>query len=262
MDFLQSIDVLILTRNEETNLARTLDALRRFPRIVVLDSDSTDGTLQIAAEHPNVRVCSREFDNHAAQWTHGLHDCGLTAPWVLALDADYVLDAALVDEIAALAPPPDVGGYRASFRYCINGRALSGSLYPPVVILYRREGASYVQDGHTHRLIPSGRVEALHHAAAHDDRKPFSAWLAAQDRYARLECESLRKARWADVKWSDRIRKLVVVAPWLVPLYCLTLKRGLLDGRAGLLYAVQRGIAEAILSAHLIDAGFSRSSKP
>ena len=195
MDFLQSIDVLILTRNEEANLARTLDALRRFPRVVVLDSGSTDATVQIAASNPNVRVCSREFDNHAAQWTHGLRDCGLTAPWVLALDADYVLDAALVDEIAALAPPPDVGGYRASFRYCIDGRALSGSLYPPVVILYRREGASYVQDGHTQRLIPVGRVEALRHAAAHDDRKPFSAWLVAQDRYARLECESLRKAR-------------------------------------------------------------------
>jgi glycosyltransferase involved in cell wall biosynthesis len=262
MDFLQSIDVLILTRNEEANLARTLDALRRFPRIVVLDSDSTDGTLRIAANYPNVRVCVRRFDGHAAQWTHGLQECGVTAPWVLALDADYVLDAALVDEIAALAPPADVGGYRANFRYVINGRALSRSLYPPVVILYRREGASYVQDGHTHRLVPVGRVEGLRHAAAHDDRKPFSAWLAAQDRYARLECESLRKARWSDVKWSDRIRKLVVVAPWLVPLYCLTLRRGLLDGRAGLLYAMQRGIAEAILSAHLIEAGFTGSSKP
>jgi glycosyltransferase involved in cell wall biosynthesis len=262
MDFLQNIDVLIITRNEEANLARTLEVLRRFPRVIVLDSGSTDGTLQIAANHANVRVCSHDFDSHAAQWTHGLQACGLTAPWVLALDADYVLDAALVDEIAALAPPTDVGGFRASFRYCINGRALSGSLYPPVVILFRREGASFAQDGHAHRLIPVGRVQPLHHLVSHDDRKPFSAWLAAQDRYARLECELLRNARWADVKWADRIRKLVVVAPWFVPLYCLTLRRGLLDGRAGLLYAVQRGIAEAILSAHLIDAGWGRSSKP
>jgi hypothetical protein len=66
----------------------------------------------------------------------------------------------------------------------------------------------------------------------------------------------------ADLKWSDRIRKLVVVAPWLVPLYCLTLKRGLFDGRAGLLYAVQRGIAEAILSARLLESGLMRSPKP
>jgi hypothetical protein len=119
-----------------------------------------------------------------------------------------------------------------------------------------------VQEGHTQRIVPVGRVEALRNLASHDDRKPFSAWLAAQDRYARLECETLRNSRWADVKWSDRIRKLVVIAPWLVPLYCLTLRGGLLDGRAGLLYAVQRGIAEAILSAHLIESGLRGRSRP
>lgn len=254
MDFLQGIDVLILTRNEEPNLERTLGALARFPRIVVLDSGSTDGTLEIAARHPNVRVCSHPFESHAAQWTHGLQECGLSSPWVLALDADYVLDPALVDEISTLEPAPDVGGYRVRFRYCIEGRRLSGSLYPPVVILYRREGASYVQDGHTHRLVPRGRVLPLAGRVSHDDRKPFTGWLAAQDRYARLECAALRNARWAELKWSDRVRRLAVVAPWLVPLYCLTVGRGLLDGRAGLLYAVQRGIAESILSARLIEA--------
>src|SRR3569623_656622 len=258
MDFLTHIEVLILTRDEEANLARTLAALRRFPRVVVLDSGSTDATLEIAARHPNVRVCSRPFEGHAAQWTHGLTQCGIAAPWVLALDADYVLDAALVDEIAALAPDPGVAGYRARIRYLVQGRPLSGSLYPPVVILYRREGASYRQDGHTHRLVPAaGRILSLDARVSHDDRKSFSSWLAAQDRYARLECDALRRARWGELKWSDRIRRLVVIAPWLVPLYCLTVNRGLLDGRAGLLYAVQRGIAEAILSARLIEAAFA-----
>jgi glycosyltransferase involved in cell wall biosynthesis len=257
MDFLQAIDVLVLTRNEEANIARTLGALSRFPRVTILDSGSTDATLDIAARHANVRVCSHPFESHSAQWTHGLTQCGLTAPWVLALDADYVLDAALVDEIAALSPAADVGGFRATFRYCIAGRALSGSLYPPVVILYRREGASYVQDGHTHRLVPAGRVLPLHAQVAHDDRKPFAAWLAAQDRYARLECDALRNARWSDLKWSDRVRRLVFVAPWLVPLYCLTVGRGLLDGRAGLLYALQRAIAESILSVRLLEASLA-----
>lgn len=257
MDFLHSIDVLVLTWNEEANLGRTLAALVRFPRVVVLDSGSTDATLQIAAGYPNVRVCSHPFESHAAQWTHGLLHCGISAPWVLALDADYVLDPGLVDEIAALQPKPGVGGYRASFRYCIDGRPLSGSLYPPVVILYRREGARYVQDGHTHRLVPAAQVEPLRGKVSHDDRKPLSTWLAAQDRYARLECAALRSARWVDLKWSDRIRRLVVIAPWLVPLYCLTVRRGFLDGRAGLLYAVQRGIAESILSARLIEAALA-----
>lgn len=257
MDFLQSIDVLILTFNEEANIARTLAALRRFPRVVVLDSGSTDATLEIASRHANVRVASHRFEGHAAQWNFGLTRCGLSAPWVLALDADYVLPDELVEEIAALSPPAGVGGYLARFRYWMQGRPLSGSLYPPVVVLYRRDGASYAQDGHTQRLRPAGRVMALRSRVAHDDRKPFSAWLAAQDRYAQLERDALRSARWGTLKWGDRIRRLVVIAPWLVPLYCLTVGRGLLDGRAGLLYALQRGIAESILSARLLEAALT-----
>jgi len=261
MDFLQSIDVLILTRNEEPNIARTLQPLRRFPRVVVLDSGSTDRTVEIAQGFPNVRVRTHPFESHAAQWTHGLRECGLQAGWVLALDADYVLDERLVDEIAAIAPAAGVDGYRVRFRYCIHGRALSASLYPPGVILYRREGASYVQDGHSQRVVLAGRVLPLQGLASHDDRKPFSAWLAAQDRYARIECDALRSAAWRDLNWRDRIRRLMVVAPWLVPLYCLTVGRGLLDGRAGLFYALQRGLAETILSARLLEAALLETAK-
>lgn len=253
---LDQADVLILTWNEASNIARTLDALSRFPRVVILDSGSTDSTMEIAARYPNVRVCTRAFDNHAAQWNHGLVACGLRAPWVLALDADYVLSPELVDEIACLEPHAQVGGYQAGFKYCINGRALSGSLYPPVGVLYRRQGAEYVQDGHTQRITFAGQTEQLRNNILHDDRKPVSAWLAAQDRYAKLECELLLSMRWAQLRWRDRLRRLTFITPWLVPLYCLTAKRGLLDGRAGLFYALQRGIAESLLSVRLLEAQF------
>jgi glycosyltransferase involved in cell wall biosynthesis len=262
MEFLQHIDVLILTYNEEPNIARTLAALGQFPRIVVVDSGSTDRTCEIAASHPNVRIERHPFKSHATQWTFGLAECRLQAPWVLALDADYVLGAELVDEISSLSPPGDVGGYRARFQYMVLGRPLSASLYPPIVILYRREGASYMQDGHTHRLVPRGRLLELQHFVSHDDRKPFAAWLAAQDRYARLECDVLRAARWGDLKWSDRVRRLLVIAPWLVPLYCLFLRGGVFDGRAGLLYAAQRAIAETILSARLLEAALVADDSP
>jgi glycosyltransferase involved in cell wall biosynthesis len=258
MAFALRVEVLILTWNEEANLGRTLDGLVRFPRVVVLDSGSTDRTLDIAARYPNVRIASRPFDNHAAQWNHGLTACDIEAPWVLALDADYVLTSALAEEIDTLDPAPSTGGYWASFRYCIGGQPLSGSLYPPVMILYRREGASYRQDGHTQRVAIEGEAHALKASLLHDDRKPMSAWLAAQDRYARLECQSLRGTPWLALGWRDRLRRMVLVTPWLVPLYCLTIGRGLLDGRRGLLYATQRGIAEAILSARLLQSGLSR----
>lgn len=254
MSFLQQVGVLILAYNEAPNIGRTLDALTAFPEVLVLDSGSTDETLAIAACYPNVRVATRPFDSHAAQWNHGLTACGLNRGWVLALDADYVLPEALVGEIDALVPVDDVSGYLTGFRYCVWGRELSGSLYPPVVTLYRREKARYVQDGHTQRVQIDGRVLPLSGRIRHDDRKPLARWLASQDRYAQLECELLLSKPWAALRWRDRLRRMKVVTPWLVPLYCLTVGRGLLDGWAGLYYALQRGVAETILSLKLFEA--------
>lgn len=259
--FFQSVEVLILTWNEEANLARTLDALRRFPRIVVLDSGSTDATAAIVARYANSRLCIRPFDNHSAQWNHGLRACGITAEWVLALDADYVLTEPLAMEIAQLNPAPEVGGYRAGFTYCVNGRPLSGSLYPPVTVLYRRAGASYVQDGHTQRVVHAGSAMPLRELMLHDDRKPLSAWLAAQDRYAKLECELLLVTPWSRLGWRDRLRRMLVITPWLVPLYCLTVGKGVLDGKAGMYYALQRGIAESILALRLLEQHFATREK-
>jgi glycosyltransferase involved in cell wall biosynthesis len=247
------IDVLILTFNEEANIARTLDALVAFPSVVILDSGSTDATLAIAARYPNVRVCTRRFDTHAAQWNHGIHACGLEAEWVLALDADYVLPPALVREIRGLEPTPVVWGYRARFKYCIEGRPLTGSLYPPVTILYRREGAIYEQDGHTQRVRAGGQVNALATPVLHDDRKPLGRWLTAQDRYAQLEADAIFQAEWKQLRAADRLRRMIVITPWLVPLYCLVVGKGFLDGRAGLLYAIQRGVAESILALKLLE---------
>ena len=254
MSFLDKVGVLILTFNEAPNIGRTLDALAAFPEVTVLDSGSTDDTLAIVGRYPNVRVCHRPFDNHSAQWNHGLAACGLQREWVLALDADYVLPADLVREMAALAPGSDVAGYSTAFTFWILGKPLSRSLYPPVTTLYRRAGAHYEQDGHTQRITLGGTVLSLTGRIAHDDRKPLARWLAAQDRYARLECDLLLSKPWSALTWRDRLRRMKFITPWLVPLYCLTVGRGLLDGRAGLYYALQRGVAEAVLSLKLLES--------
>src|SRR5262245_2369854 len=149
MSFLEQISVLILTCNEAPNIQRTLGALSSFSDIVVLDSGSNDGTIEVALRYADVRYLVRPFDTHAAQWNHGLTSCCIERPWVLALDADYILSPALVDEIASLSPGIPISGYRVGFRYCVIGRPLSAALYPPLIALYRRNRAHYVQEGHT-----------------------------------------------------------------------------------------------------------------
>ncbi len=250
---LDAITPVILTLNEAPNLERTLAALGWARDVVVVDSGSDDGTLEIARRHANVRTFTRAFDSHAAQWNFATGSTGIASDWILALDADYVLTPELVEELRGLVPPDAVAGYRTRFVYCVNGRALRASVYPPVLTLFRRGRGSYEQDGHTQRLRLDGDEVPLAHPIRHDDRKPLARWLAAQARYMTLEARKLSESPSSTLNLPDRLRKAIVIAPPAVLLYLLFAKGLVLDGRAGLYYALQRATAELLLALRLLE---------
>lgn len=247
MSFLSQVTPLVLTWNEEANIARTLSGLSWADDIVVVDSGSSDGTLALLRDQPRARLFTRGFTSHADQWNFGLRETGIASEWVLTLDADYLVDNSFASELQALAPPPEINGYIAPFVYWSLGQRLRGSLYPPRIVLFRKESGAFVQDGHTQRLRLDGRVGHLSRAVHHDDRKDLARWLQSQDSYARLEAQRIAHGQ---VTWVDRLRRLGVGPP-LAALYALVVKRTLLDGPAGWYYALQRGVAEAILALHL-----------
>lgn len=255
---LNQITPIILTFNESPNICRTLDELTWATDIVIVDSYSTDDTVELIMKYPQVRLFQRKFDSHANQWNYAINETAVNSEWILALDADYVLSEAIVNELDALESEPVINAYEAGFKYCILGKPLSGALYPPVIVLYRRDKAAYIQDGHTQRVQIEGDVGNLSGLIFHDDRKPLSSWLQAQDRYMELEAELLSKKKWHELEQPDKIRKLVVIAPVIVFFYCLLVKRGLFDGWAGLYYAFQRSLAEVILSFHIIQVIISK----
>ena len=250
---LDSITPLILTYNEAPNIGRTLEQLRWAREIVVVDGFSDDETLEIAKAFPQVRVYQREFDSHENQWNFGLKETGISSEWVLGLDADYVLTEDLLAELQTFSPEPRVNGYRAKFIYCIEGKRIRSGVYPPVTVLYRKDKASYFQDGHTHRLAVDGRVENLRAPILHDDRKALSRWLEAQARYTKLEADKLLAADQGSLSWTDRVRRWRVVAPAAMLFYCLIIRGGVADGWAGFYYAFQRSLAELMLALHLLD---------
>jgi glycosyltransferase involved in cell wall biosynthesis len=251
---------LILTYNEAPNIARTLDRLAWAKRVVVVDSLSSDDTEAIARRYPNVAFFQRPFDAHARQWNFGLNETGIETGWVLALDADYILPEDFVEELRALAPEGGVAGYRAGFRYCIDGVPLRGTVYTPVTVLFRREQATYAQHGHTQRVEVAGTVAELRARILHDDRKPLARWFASQVKYMRLEAEVLLRTPFANLDLPDRVRRLVVVAPPAMFLYCLVAKLAILDGWRGLYYACQRAVAEMVLSVFLLEGMLARRS--
>lgn len=240
----------MITFNEAPNLARCLDSVSWAPRVLVVDSGSTDDTLAIARRYPQAEIVHRVFDDFATQCNFGLSL--VTTPWVLSLDADYELSADLVREIAELHDST-AAGYQAGFVYCIHGRALRGTLYPPRTVLYRHDLARYRNEGHGHRVVIDGPVRLLAGRIRHDDRKPLGRWLASQQSYARREADHLLSSDRTELRRTDRIRLMGWPAPILVFAYTLIWKGCVLDGWPGWLYVLQRTLAETMIALEIVD---------
>lgn len=254
-DSLRHVTILVITYNEELNIARTLDSVSFANRIVVVDSGSTDQTLQIIGKYPQAEVYERAFTTFAEQCNFGLEQA--CSEWVVSLDADYVLPAeAPVGIETALCSGEDF--HAAGFEYCIAGRPVRGGILPPRVVLFRAGSARYVDDGHGHRLAINSVPQRLPFRIRHDDRKPLRRWLAVQVRYAEQEADKLSQASFAELGLNDRFRKLLFVAPPAVFLLVYVLRGGFLSGWRGLYYALQRFTAELLLSLYLMERVIKR----
>jgi glycosyltransferase involved in cell wall biosynthesis len=255
---IEHITPLVITFNEAPNIARTLDRLTWAQRIVVIDSGSTDETLEIVRSYPQAKVIARPFDDFASQCNFGIAQVG--TDWVLSLDADYELSDALVDEIRILRPDAEISGYRAHFVYRIHGRPLHGALYPPRTVLYRKDKAYYRNEGHGHRVMVEGKIVPLAGLIFHDDRKPLARWFAAQEQYAAKEAEHLLAAEPKSLRRNDRIRLAAWPAPLAVFAYTLIFRGCLLDGWRGWYYALQRLLAETLIALEISDRRLRRAS--
>src|SRR5437773_2549896 len=107
------ISVLILTLNEEENLPACMESVKWSDDIVVLDSFSTDKTVEIARA-AGARVMQRQFDNWAAHQNWALENIQFKNPWVYYSDADEIVTSGLRDELLAIARNPEEN--RAAFR--------------------------------------------------------------------------------------------------------------------------------------------------
>lgn len=251
---LADITPLILTYNEEENIDRTLSSLVWANQILIIDSYSNDKTLEIAQAYPQVKIIQRQFDTHTQQWNYGVEN--VLTDWVLSLDSDYFISHDLLYEIKSLKLTNDINGYFIPFKYCVFKKPLRGTILPPRQALFNRQYARYIDDGHTQLLKNRGVSSSLKNYIYHDDRKPLSRWLWAQDRYLVIEAKKLTETPWSELSWGDRIRTFKILAPFIIVFYCLILKGGVLDGWRGWYYAFQRMLAEILLSLRLIEAEY------
>ncbi|WP_028981506.1 glycosyltransferase family 2 protein [Sporocytophaga myxococcoides] len=246
----KDLTALIITYNEESNLFRVLEKLTWVPKVIILDSGSTDKTLGIANQFSNVSVVYRKFDSFAEQCNYGLSL--INTEWTLSLDADYVFTDALIGEVQNALTKPLFDSYEVAFRFCVYGYPLRSDNTTPRIILFKTKKGQYFNDGHAHRLLLDGTLNRFTNEILHDDRKDLSRWFRNQDKYSLQECHKILNEK--ELRKIDKIRKLKWLAPFLVFFYCLFVKRLIFDGWHGWYYTLQRTMVEIMFTLRLIEA--------
>jgi glycosyltransferase involved in cell wall biosynthesis len=225
------ISATIITLNEERNIARVIESLRCVDEIVVVDSGSTDRTVEIA-EKLGARVVESAWPGYANQ--KNLAADQASYDWILSIDADESLSEALEAEIWQLKKAgPQFDAYTVPRMAQYLGRWIRhGGWYPDLKIrLYDRRKAKW-EGAYVHESLKvSSRVGHLEANLLHFTCDSLSEHLRTMDRYTTLAAEQLL-ATGEKVTWS----RLIVHPPWtFVQTYFL--KLGFLDGLEGLAIA-------------------------
>ncbi len=128
------IAVIILTYNEELHIRRCLENVKVFAKeIYIIDSFSTDKTLEIASEYPTVTILQHKWENnHAKQFNWGLNNSPIKAKWVLRLDADEYLTPELIEELVNRLNnlDPKITGILFKRRHYFMGEWMKRGIYP------------------------------------------------------------------------------------------------------------------------------------
>ena len=131
------ITAIILTYNEELHIKRCLDNISSFvDEVYIIDSFSTDKTLEIARTYGNVRILQNKWVNYATQFNWALENARITSKWVLRLDADEYLTDELKDELKKRLQvvPDDITGIVFPLRRVWMGKIIRHGM-PQVKLL-------------------------------------------------------------------------------------------------------------------------------
>jgi glycosyltransferase involved in cell wall biosynthesis len=178
------ITVCILLKDGARTLAETLDSVRSFNEIIVLDNGSTDESKKIATSYPNVRWMESSFIGFGP--LRNVASALASNDWILALDADEVISQELLKEINALHKDPK-SVYSIPRDNYYNGKHIKGcGWYPDRVIrLYNRKETRY-SDSQVHESVIAQKVEPLHSPILHTPFQTTADFLAKMQHYSTL----------------------------------------------------------------------------
>ena len=266
------LTAIILTKNEELNIKECMDSIRHLAsRIIVVDSFSTDRTVELAREN-GAEIYQHEFINYSKQFLYGLNETGITTKWVLRIDADERLTAASSAEIEQLCrenSETDVNGIVLRFEVTFLGKKLRhGGIYPFRKLLVFKYGIGTIEDRNMdeHIVLSEGRSVEVKNDSEHHDYKDLTYWVNKHNWYSSREVldymanaknhqetgkELNRKAGIKRfIKFNIYYKLPMGMRAHLYYWYRYYIKLGFLDGREGKIYA----FLQAYWYRYLVDA--------
>jgi (heptosyl)LPS beta-1,4-glucosyltransferase len=227
----QNLTVIIPCKNERMNIRPCVESAKRVAdEILVADSGSTDGTLDIVRQVGGCRIVEREYVNSGNFKNWAIPQA--TCPWVLIVDADERVTEALAAEInALLAGTPKRDGYHIyRANYFLGHRIhFSGWGWDKVLRLFRRDMGRYVgESDHAEVSVASGRVGHLRARLQHFTYWTYEQYFRKFHRYTSQSADNKHAA-------GKRASYLyMLLSPPLRFVHCYVVRLGFLDGMAGL----------------------------
>ncbi|MBE9208491.1 glycosyltransferase family 2 protein [Nostoc sp. LEGE 06077] len=257
--------IYILTYNEELDIAPCIESAMLSDDIIVVDSCSSDRTVEIASRYP-IRVVQHAFESHGRQRTWMLESIPPKYEWVYILEADERMTPELFAECTQAMQNPNYIGYYVAERVMFMNRWIRYSTqYPRYQMRLFRHGKVWFTDyGHTEREVCEGATSFLKETYPHYTcGKGLSRWIEKHNRYSTDEAqETLHQLENGKVDWRDlffgkteveRRRALkdlslrLPARPFLRFLYMYFLLGGCLDGRAGMAWCTLQAFYEYLI---------------
>lgn len=260
-----NITVLLAVRNEQANIGKCLKSVHRAKRVVVIDSGSTDRTVEFSLEAKAEVVQFNYRGGYPKKRQWALDTLGIDTEWVFLLDADEEVPLALWAEIeTAISIPTAPNGFLITKGFHFLGQRFKhGGFSFAAVLLIRPDNAHFEQvleevgdglDMEVHeRVIVDGPIGRLKTQIIHNDFKGLAAYLDRHNRYSTWEAtlrhrflttgkygkDTLQPRLFGNTQDRRRFLKSLIIRlpfePWLWFAYHYFFRLGFLEGRRGLI---------------------------
>lgn len=250
------LTTIILTFNEEKNIANAIDSVKAISkRIVVVDSFSTDKTVEIA-KLSGVEVIQHKFINQAKQFIYAINKLDIDTQWIMRLDADEVISKEAskeIEEICLSNKDTDINGIVVRFEVIFLGKKLRhGGIYPFRKMIIYKKDKGYMEDREMdeHIVLSEGKTVELKNDSFHKDYKNLDVWIEKHNKYSTREVNDYLLNNNQNSKQLNRSAKIKRFIKFNIYyklplgtrahfyyLYRYYFKLGFLDGKEGKIFA-------------------------